>query len=426
MTRSAVCQMKDNRLAKIVPWLVISTVALFPVGRTAEFPLILLALIGLKEFYKNIKNNDWNDASRYFAVFFLCLWLPIIVSVPDSYKLSKTSSLAIEYLRFFLAGLAVLRYCATPDSHKLIGRGCVLILSFWILDAFIQLFRGADLFGYVNIPQRLNGVFGHKYKLGLFLSAFAPFFLVLFHLRKRLVITTLLNLLCFIVILLAGSRGGWIMYGVTLLGFLAYTWRHNLKMLILSVGIMAVCLMVVASVLYYKSENFADRMNTSLAIFKGDEKSIDRAISMRLPIWKTAVAMIEAHPVNGVGARAFRFAYPEYAPKDDIFVGPDEDNPDSQTGAYHSHQMQLEVLSETGLVGGVSFLFAMTVLIRFWYNRSKSEKPVMLPYALGLLAVFFPLNTHYALYSSAWAQTMYWFITLYFAAGVRQQPSPAQ
>jgi O-antigen ligase len=424
MKFSAASIAKDDTLFKIVPWLVICSLALFPVGRLAELPLTVLALIGLKVFFDRIKNGDWEKSTLFFSLFFLCLWLPIIISAPDSYKLSKTFSLAIQYLRFFLSGLALLKYCLNRDCFKLINKYCLLILSFWIVDALIQFFFGTDLFGYTVIPERLNGVFGYKLKLGLFLSVYSSFIFLILYEKKHLLLSCVLNFSCVIVLLLAGSRGGWIMYGVVLIAFLAYKWHNNLKMFAASVGVLIVCLMTIGTVLYYNSDNFANKMDTTLEIFQGDEKSIDRAISLRLPIWKTAFSMICANPINGIGARAFRYAYPEYAEHDDIFLRPDFVEKNREIGALHSHQMQLEVLSETGLFGGFLFLGAMVVLVWYWRSRSEFQKSNMLPYAVSLAAIFFPLNTHYALYSSAWAQVIYWFVPLYFAAGAIQNPLP--
>lgn len=414
----------DETLFKVVPWLVICSLALFPVGRLAELPLAVLALIGLKVFFEKIKTGNWDNSTLFFSLFFLCLWVPIIISIPDSYNLSKTSSLALEYLRFFLSGLAVLKYCLSPKDFKLINTFSLLIISFWIFDALIQYIVGTNLFGYAVTPQRLNGVFGYKLKLGLFLSVFSPFVFLYLYKKKHLTLSCILNVLCFIVLLLAGSRGGWIMYGVVLIGFLAYKWHNNLKLFTASLVVLVVFLLTTSTILYYNSDSFAKKMDTTLQIFKGDEKSIDRAISYRLSIWKTAGSMINAHPINGVGARAFRYAYPDYAEDDDIFLRSDFDDKDREIGALHSHQMQLEVLSETGLIGGILFLGAMTILVWYWRAKADFQKFNMLPYALGLAALFFPFNTHYALYSSAWAQVIYWFIPLYFAAGSIQGPLP--
>ena len=424
MNFKAVFNEKDDTLSAVVPWLVILCLALFPVGRLAEVPLVLLALVGIKVLLEKIQNNAWEKSTLLFSLFFLCLWLPIIISLPDSYKFGKTSSLAIEYLRFYFSGLAVLKYCLKGKSLRLINTCSIIIVSFWILDALIQYFWGTDLFGYTAVPQQLNGVFGHKPKLGLFLSVYSAFIFFIIYEKKHLVFGWLVNLLCIIVILLAGRRGGWIMYGVVLSGFLAFKWQKNLKMFAASMAVLIVCLITVSTVLYYNSDGFAKRMDTTLQIFKGDEKSVDTAISFRLAIWKTALSMIQTHPINGVGARAFRYAYPEYAEDDDIFLGTDFGGSNRQIGALHSHQMQLEVLSETGICGGLLFLSAMMVLIWYWRSRSDFQKSNMLPYALAIAAFFFPLNTHYALYSSSWAQVMYWFLPLYFAAGAIHEPLP--
>jgi hypothetical protein len=40
----------------------------------------------------------------------------------------------------------------------------------------------------------------------------------------------------------------------------------------------------------------------------------------------------------------------------------------------------------------------------------------MLPYALCLLAAYFPFNTHMAIYSAFWSQIVWWLIALYCAA----------
>ncbi len=410
-------RIKHITLAKVVPWLVIISLALFPVGRSAEIPLALLALVGLKVFWEMIRGRHREKSQLLFSFFFLCLWLPIVFSVPDSYKLSKTSSLIIEYLRFFLAGLAIIRYCINSNTLKLINRCCLIILSFWIFDGLVQFFFGADLFGYVASPQRLNGIFGHKIKLGLFLAAYSSFLISLLYNKKYIILSVLLNLAGIVVLLLAGSRAGWIMYSVILTVFFAYKWRNNLKMFAISLGIILLSSLAAGTALYYNSHGFAARIDTTLQVFNGDEKSVDEAISLRLPIWRTAVSMIKAHPINGVGARAFRYAYPSYAKEGDIFLKMNFVENGQKIGALHSHQMELEVLSETGLIGGILFLAAMAILIWYWFSRSQSQKYHMLPYALGVCAIFFPFNTHFALYSSAWAQVIFWFIPLYFAAG---------
>ena len=75
--------------------------------------------------------------------------------------------------------------------------------------------------------------------------------------------------------------------------------------------------------------------------------------------------MIAAHPVNGVGVRGFRYAYPQYAPANDHFVVSAEACGVGE-GACHAHQLVLEVLTETGVLGLVLWLAAVVLAWRAW------------------------------------------------------------
>lgn len=407
----------EDFLDRAVPWLVIASLALLPVGRTAELPLSLLAIVGLKVVFARFRGGNWEQSTVYFLLFFLCLWIPILISLPDSSRFSKTLSCLLEYPRFLLSGFAVLHYCAKREKIQLIHRCTLGIVVFWIVDALIQYFWGRNLFGYAYYPQRLNGVFGDTLYLGPFLALYSAFVITTLWGKKHMAASALMNMLCLLVMLLAGSRAGWISYLAVLLLFLLYICRNNLKMFILGIGVLSVFAMAAATIVYHYSETFAQRIDTTLLIFEGDEESMDQALSFRLPIWKAAVSMIGDHPVNGVGGRAFRYIYPEYAEENDLFLGQDDTDPNLRIGALHAHQMLLEVLSETGFLGGCFFLGAMTVLVCYWRSRSGFQKSLMLPYGLAIAAIFFPLNTHLSLYSSVFSQVIYWFTSLFFAIG---------
>jgi O-antigen ligase len=118
-----------------------------------------------------------------------------------------------------------------------------------------------------------------------------------------------------------------------------------------------------------------------------------------------------AHPVAGVGVRGFRYAYPQYAQPGDAFV-------DAQTeeGAFHAHQIVLEVLSETGGIGLVLWIVGAFCAIRAWRRASASARERALAPALALAAMTFPLNTHLAFYSAWWGLLFWWLIALYCAA----------
>jgi O-antigen ligase len=205
-----------------------------------------------------------------------------------------------------------------------------------------------------------------------------------------------------VVVLLAGSRAGWVSYGwVSAL----LAWRLAGGSQRVFVGWLAAALMcgVVAGGLGYQvSDQFRARVDRTLAFGEGQA---DVALAGRVPIWRTATHMALAHPLNGVGVRGFRHAYPAYAVPDDPWV-----DPVAGTGAAHAHQVFLELLTETGLIGLLLWLGAAWVLWR-QSRRGAVDATTQAPW-IALGALVFPLNTHLAFYSSFMGLVLAWLVAL--------------
>jgi O-antigen ligase len=142
-----------------------------------------------------------------------------------------------------------------------------------------------------------------------------------------------------------------------------------------------------------------------------DKQLINRALSSRLPIWETGVEMYLDNPVNGVGARGFRYAYNDYAADGDIYV-----DKDRGIGAYHSHNLIIEIASETGTIGLIGFLIFCIYFTSVWLKAEKQCRFAASPFALALFVALFPFNTHFAFYAGAWTQVMFWLLSLMLAS----------
>ncbi|MEH6578314.1 MAG: O-antigen ligase family protein [Amphritea sp.] len=146
------------------------------------------------------------------------------------------------------------------------------------------------------------------------------------------------------------------------------------------------------------------RISQTTIALKGDYASLDRATSGRMTLWFTALPLIEDNWINGVGARGFRYAYPKYAPTNDRFL---RGEGDEKTGAYHAHQIVLEVLAETGVIGLVDYLLALVILGALVKRPCLRKNYLGMAFVASSLAVLFPLNSHLSLYASAWAQAIW-------------------
>jgi O-antigen ligase len=177
----------------------------------------------------------------------------------------------------------------------------------------------------------------------------------------------------------------------TLTVYFFYHVKQNRFQLILK-SLVATILLVIT--LWSISPEFQQRVDRSLALFQGSKESIDFALADRLSIWESSINMIIAHPINGIGAHAFRKAYPEFAEKDDIW---------QQKGdvGMHAHHWILEVLSETGIIGLSLILFAMLRLFNFL--KPYLQSPYTWAFAVSLLSAFLPIISTYSIFASFWS-----------------------
>ena len=393
---------------RLIPIAVTLLVALIPFGRLSE--LGLLGLLGLALFARE------RLPARAFALAFALILIPMLLALPDAFALKASAESTFGYLRFGLFGCALMVLLRHKDLHQaewLIG--CVLV--FWALDALLQAVLGHNLFGYANTQDRLNGVFGDgNLKLGATLAVLGPIVLEVAA-RRSVRWWALAALLLTWVILLAGTRAAWVMWACVLAIYsfwlLPGSWvERALKFigLILAGGLMV-------GLSYQLSPRFAERIDRSALVFNGDRAAVDSALAYRLPIWETAGRMIAAHPINGVGARGFRHAYLEYAAPGDRWV-----DLRTQTGAAHPHQLLLEFLAETGVIGLAGWLALMGWMGLRYARASPAARLRARPYAASMLALAFPLNTHYAWFSSFWGLLVWLIIALYLVA-LREEPT---
>ena len=214
-------------------------------------------------------------------------------------------------------------------------------------------------------------------------------------------------------ILLAGSRAAWLMYALVALGFAWHAAGSTRRFALFCTGA-AVCVAIAIGIAWQTSDRFRLRAERTLLVFQDNHNALDAALSGRLDIWHAATRMIDAHPVNGVGVRGFRYAYPHYVPATDHFLVAEPCGVGE--GACHAHQLMLEILSETGGVGLLLWLAAFALAWRSWREVGAQARACAMPATLALAVMLFPLNTHLAFYSAWWGLLFAWLLGLWCAA----------
>ncbi|NNL00530.1 MAG: O-antigen ligase family protein [Xanthomonadales bacterium] len=399
-------------------WLAVSFFALLPFGRLAEIPLSAFALC-LPVLARNKEHRHRiKQVSIIVVPIFLCFWLPMVASSFDSFLPQKSWTSSIAALRFLAAALSMAVLLHADSARWRVIRWTSFILVFWAVDGFIQLIFGTDIFGIAMNPDRLNAMFIKKYQFfGPTLAMLSP--LLLEHARRHwppwgwvAAFTLTLG-----AVLIAGMRAGWLIMGLVLLVYMWLMFRREnreLRKASLSIPVFVFTAIIGA---YLVSPLFQARLDQSLLITQGSKAAVSAASSKRMPIFNTSLSMYSAHPVNGVGVRAFPKAYMEYAAEDDVHIRASG----GKSGATHAHNLVLEVMADTGSIGLLGMLAGLVLVLRFWRGLTPARRTEAFPFALALALVLFPLNSHFALYGT-YMSSLIWILFGLWAAVIDPKP----
>ena len=344
------------------------------------------------------------------SVLFFSYWMPEALSAVDALDHARALREAAVDLRYLPFLWLVAASVADARSRRVTFSGLGIIVAVWTVDALLQALSGTSpLFWAIDSlkqaisghpmcsleqaarADRLSGVLGPcNLKLGVVIASLSPFAL---HLASRRM--GVAGWLCAaaaigLVVLLAGSRAAWLTFALVLVfsGWTLLGWKRLLA--VMAFGAVAL------AVLTATSPNVRDRVQRTAHVLTAEEEGVDMALSGRTRIWGAALCMARQHPVNGVGARGFRSAFPACDPE------PGEPAAWGEGPAFHAHQIVLEILSETGALGLLFWLAGVALALRAWNYAGLAARRTARPAMLALAVTVFPFNTHLAFYSTFW------------------------
>lgn len=367
--------------------------AALPFRRQMEIPLSLFALsLGVLAFKAELR-KEIRTAARFVLPVFLCIWIPMLISCFDSLDPDKSWAQTIPSLRFLAAALAIAVTFRDARSRELLLRLMTWLLLFWAADGYFQLAFGHDVFGIPMNEDRLNALFYTRYQYyGPTLAFLSPLALDYMRRNWRKGAWILGFAFIFGAVLISGMRSAWVMMALVTAAFMLPMLRkreQRRQALMLPAAVVLMLAITVAA-----SPLMKERLQISSLAVVGTQGALDKASSYRIPIFRNALAMYADHPVNGVGARAFGAAYLHYADPDDPHRLDDED----ETRAHQAHNILLEFMADTGTIGLLGLLLAAGLGWRYWRSLGPSQRQAAFPYAVALLAILFPFNSHFAFF----------------------------
>ena len=410
------------------PVWVLAFVALWPAPGYAEAVMVLGALAAIARLLlarfrggtQLLSAPAWALTSALFCAY----WAPEPLSAFDAIDRAHALHESLVDLRYLPFLWLVAAAVADARGRRITFNGLAIIVGVWTVDALLQavfgtspLFWGIDslkqlISGHamcaaseVADVDRLSGVLGPcNLKLGLVLASLSPFALHVAGKRVGALGWMVAAAALGVVILLAGARASWITYGLVLL---FSGWRLLGAKRLLGVFVFGA---LTLGVLTATVPQVRERIVRTTYALTANEESVDMALSGRTRIWGAAVCMVREHPVNGVGARGFRMAFPHCDPEPTAVAawgaGP----------ALHAHQILLEILSETGAIGLLLWLAGAALGWRAWRFAPEAAREDARPAMLAIAVTVFPFNTHLAFYSTFWGGLTLLLAALYAGA----------
>ena len=223
-----------NQAATPKTWLLafaLSTpIMLLPFARSFMLPLGILALLGVFMLFGLLLHrgtfNSEDKALQVLPRVWLFIWLPMLISVIDTEFSQQVLKVVGLYPLYGLMALAVVVLLRAHSAVKQVAVILSWIVGVWAFDGVAQTLLGIDMF---NIPldragvaeNRANAFFSHPNKYGFYMGMMAaiPLFTMYLCAANRLT-HILVSFMLLAAVLMGGSRGGWIMFGIAFLPYL--------------------------------------------------------------------------------------------------------------------------------------------------------------------------------------------------------------
>jgi len=397
---------------------------------------VFLFLICLAYGQKKIFVDFFKKYKNIIIVFLLISSLNIIYSETFFYSLTKLTS----FFRFFIFSLSIIVILDLSLKNIPIYSKIYLgFIIFLVLDSYIQLFVGYDIFGfpYNYDYARLTGPFKDEMIIGNYLLYFGFLSIALINYFYKLnnFYNFFLFFLISITVLISGERTPFI----SLIYFFSILFIFSSKKKFI---FLTSCLIFFISFVVI---NYSDRLSekykiTSMLLKIADiesktvrpkasenstsQKFIKQDLNFSSELsnliksnqytghYSRAIEIFQSNYIFGTGFKSYRKICGSYETlKQPNQYGTDENR--RLTCSIHPHNYHLEILADTGLTGYLAFLFFIIYIFFIFFKKSLYKNfPSCILFTL-IITYIFPFKPSGSFFSTNSA-FIFWFIIGHF------------
>ena len=391
---------------KIIDYCILFLPIFFLLG--PAFVNFISVLFSILFLFISIKNKNWFWLKLSFVRIFFLFWLYLIFNSFFATDFNASFQAAVGFVRFFLFALVIGFYAFKEVSFNKIIKTWFVIILLFCFDIYFQFFFKFNIFGFEQHTEgRLSGVLGKELVAGSFLAQiFAPVlgliaFLIFF--KKLKVIKKFFLIFSLVYILLAclitGERMNFIFLTslFLILSFVVLFYKKQLKKFFL--------LILLLFIIFISAFNFSKTVETRYNEFGSIVKNITSSSWWKL--YNSAYRLWLNKPLTGYGLKNYRV---------NCDLELTDINPENiyQLCSTHPHNLYLELLSETGLIGlllflSFFFLFFKKIFKKIKFNLKDENILIIISCSISIFLILWPIKTSGSFYTS-WNGLFLWML----------------
>ena len=347
------------------------------------------------------KNKKFYNSPIFYLIFFffICLFLNLFFSNDFNNSFPR-------FLKFFLIFLIIIEFQNVNFEKKY---SLEKIIKFWIIiylivtfDILFELINGFNTLGFVsNLEGRVASFFGDELVVGAFYHFFGLIF-ISFLLKKNysqyqvLIIAVSIVFISFMI----GERANFLKVFISIFLILFFIFKINVFKKLITLFTVLVIIISIISLNDKLKIRYYDQLK-SIYTINGIEKYLKE--SQYGAHQDTAIQIFKNNKLFGVGIKNFR-----EESKKEIYKNIEYKRTNLRQ-ATHPHQIHLELLSETGLVGYFSFLILMFFSIYISIkNYIKNKNLIQFSTIIFLLTSLIPVLPSGSILSTYYGG-IFWF-----------------
>ena len=401
--------MPSSMLSKIATSLTIFFPVFYMLGNaTAD---IALSLIALSFLLHSCISKDFSWLKKRWVQFGIALYILMVARSLFADHVYDSLSRSAFFIRYIIFTIALSEWIMCRENIARYTLYAIISFSVFLsLNGILQYFVGFNMFGYAPIEHinfvRLTNLMGEKMNIGM-LVCFISFPGIVYCTNLMILKNTQIwqKLLAFsfivmtiIVVVLSGERLAFLLliFGICLMMVL---YKNLRRYTIIGIIILA---SITSTLLAYNKDIFARQYEYTSQTLKNFKTSdYGQVFTISFNIFKD-------YPIFGIGAKQYRhlclnkkyhpFELNEYL----IFAN----------CKGHPHNIYLELMAETGLIGLIIFLG----MIFCWYRKIYTirdnviKDPVLCGIIIALIIKIWPISSSGSLFI-AWANSTIWFMS---------------